>query len=81
VNANLPVLPIAHNAGKYWPKEGWAKKPGTIELVIGEPMYAEGTGPRAIAALNDRVAAWNEATQRAMGSVVAPAPSEENTVV
>ncbi|MEB0009980.1 1-acyl-sn-glycerol-3-phosphate acyltransferase, partial [Pseudomonas sp. RTB2] len=34
VNANLPVLPIAHNAGKNWPKEGWAKKPGTIELVI-----------------------------------------------
>ena len=27
-------------------------------------MYAEGTGPRAIAALNDRAAAWNEQTQR-----------------
>ncbi|MBD8492113.1 1-acyl-sn-glycerol-3-phosphate acyltransferase [Pseudomonas syringae] len=68
VNADLPVLPIAHNAGKYWPKEGWHKTPGTIEVVIGEPMFAEGTGPRAIAALNDRVQAWNEATQRAMGS-------------
>ncbi|MDU8339631.1 lysophospholipid acyltransferase family protein, partial [Pseudomonas syringae pv. actinidiae] len=47
VNADLPVLPIAHNAGKYWPRDGWAKKPGTIQVVIGEPMYAEGTGPRA----------------------------------
>lgn len=69
VNAELPVLPIAHNAGKFWPKEGWGKRSGTIEVVIGEPMYANGTGPRAIAELNDRVAAWNEATQRAMGSL------------
>jgi 1-acyl-sn-glycerol-3-phosphate acyltransferase len=32
-------------------------------------MYAEGTGPRAIAELNDRVQAWNEKTQREMGSL------------
>lgn len=69
VNAGLPVLPIAHNAGKFWPREGWGKRPGTIEVVIGEPMYAVGTGPRAIADLNDRAQAWNEATQRAMGSL------------
>ena len=69
VNAELPVLPIAHNAGKYWPKEGWGKRSGTIEVVIGAPMYANGTGPRAIAELNDRVAAWNEQTQRALGSL------------
>lgn len=75
VNAGLPVLPIAHNAGKYWPKEGWAKRAGTIELVIGAPMYAEGNGPRAIAALNDRVATWNEQVQRDMGSL----PAATNT--
>jgi len=69
VNAQLPVLPIAHNAGKYWPKEGWGKRSGTIEVVIGEPMYANGTGPRAVAELNDRVATWNEHTQRALGSL------------
>jgi 1-acyl-sn-glycerol-3-phosphate acyltransferase len=69
VNAELPVLPIAHNAGKFWPKTGWAKKQGVITLIIGEPMYAEGSGPRAIAALNDRVQAWNEQMQREMGSL------------
>jgi len=69
VNAHLPVLPIAHNAGKFWPKMGWAKREGTITVVIGKPMYAEGEGPRAIAALNDRAQAWNEAQQRAMGSL------------
>lgn len=81
VNAEMPVLPIAHNAGKYWAKEGWGKTPGTIDVVIGEPMYAEGTGPRAVAALNDRVAAWNEATQRALGSPATPAPVAEKSPV
>ena len=45
VNAGMPVLPIAHNAGSFWPKEGWAKYPGTIQVVIGPLMFAEGTGP------------------------------------
>ncbi|WP_375740784.1 lysophospholipid acyltransferase family protein [Pseudomonas boanensis] len=63
-NANLPVLPVAHNAGTYWPKEGWAKYPGTIQVVIGPPMYAEGEGPRSIAELNDRAYAWVEQTQK-----------------
>lgn len=78
VNADLPVLPIAHNAGKYWPKTGWVRHPGTITVVIGAPMYAEGSGPRAIAELNDRVAAWNEQAQRDMGSLppVAAAPDK-----
>ncbi|MCQ4272400.1 1-acyl-sn-glycerol-3-phosphate acyltransferase [Pseudomonas kuykendallii] len=69
VNANLPVLPIAHNAGAFWPKNGWAKYPGTIQVVIGAPMYAETTGPRAIAELNDRAFAWVERTQREIGAL------------
>ena len=80
VNAELPVLPIAHNAGKFWPKTGWAKKAGTIELVIGEPMYANGSGPRAIAELNDRVQAWNEQAQRDMGSLPPIAKPSETIV-
>ena len=69
VNTNLPVLPIAHNAGAFWPKNGWAKYPGTIQVVIGAPMYAETTGPRAIAELNDRAFAWVERTQREIGAL------------
>ncbi|TDF83230.1 1-acyl-sn-glycerol-3-phosphate acyltransferase [Pseudomonas sp. H9] len=80
VNAGLPVLPVAHNAGKFWPKQGWGKRAGTIEVVIGAPMYAEGTGPRAIAELNDRAAAWNEQAQRDMGSLPAQAPNTAHGV-
>lgn len=58
VNAGLPVLPVAHNAGVFWPKIGWAKYPGTITVEIGAPMHVVGEGPRAIAELNERAQDW-----------------------
>ena len=71
VNANLPVLPIAHNAGEFWPKQGWGKTPGTIQVVIGPAMQAEGTGPRAIAELNERAFVWISQAQRDIGALTA----------
>ncbi len=29
------VVPIAHNAGVFWPKNAFVKRPGTIRLIIG----------------------------------------------
>ncbi|WP_407313951.1 lysophospholipid acyltransferase family protein [Pseudomonas sp. nanlin1] len=80
-NAELPVLPIAHNAGKYWPKEGWGKRAGTIQVIIGEPMYAQSNAPRAIAQLNDQVQAWNEQAQRSLGSLPAQPEVVTETVI
>jgi len=77
VNANLPVLPIAHNAGEFWPKLGWAKNPGTVQVVFGPLMYADGTGPRAIAELNDRAFAWVSQAQRDIGSLDAQSQPHE----
>ncbi|WP_417781094.1 lysophospholipid acyltransferase family protein [Stutzerimonas xanthomarina] len=62
VNAKLPVLPVAHNAGTFWPKSGWGKRPGVIQVVIGPAMHAESEGPRAAAELNQRVEDWINAT-------------------
>ena len=65
VNAKLPVLPIAHNAGSYWPRAGWGKRPGTIRVVIGPALQAESEGPRAVAELNQRAEDWvNAEVQR-----------------
>jgi 1-acyl-sn-glycerol-3-phosphate acyltransferase len=36
------VLPVAHNAGEFWPRHSWIKWPGTIRIVIGKPIYPEG---------------------------------------
>lgn len=35
--SGFPVVPVAHNAGKYWPKDSFIKYPGTITLSIA-PM-------------------------------------------
>jgi 1-acyl-sn-glycerol-3-phosphate acyltransferase len=35
------VLPIAHNAGEFWPRHSWIKWPGTIRIVIGKPIDPE----------------------------------------
>jgi 1-acyl-sn-glycerol-3-phosphate acyltransferase len=36
--AKVPVYLVTHNAGSYWPKNSFIKKPGTIDVYISEPM-------------------------------------------
>jgi len=40
IDNNVPVLPVAHNAGVYWPARRFIKFPGTIDVYIGEPVAA-----------------------------------------
>lgn len=49
------VLPIAHNAGEFWPRHSWIKWPGTIRVVIGKPIDPAGKKPEQI--INE-VATW-----------------------
>jgi len=37
---NLPVLPIAHNAGLYWPRRKFLRFPGTIRCRVLPPIPA-----------------------------------------
>lgn len=57
--AGCPVVPIAHNAGWYWPKNSLRKYPGTIRVVIGPPIDPRGLNARAI---NQAAADWIEST-------------------
>lgn len=43
-----PVVPVAHNAGVYWPKNSLLKHPGRIELVIGQPIRGQGKKAREL---------------------------------
>jgi 1-acyl-sn-glycerol-3-phosphate acyltransferase len=52
------IVPVAHDAGYYWPRRGLYKKPGTIRVTIGPPIQTAGRDPRAI---NDEAQAWIEA--------------------
>lgn len=69
VNAGLPVLPIAHNAGRFWPRHGWGKKSGTIDVRIGPLMYPNGEGSEASAELTQRAFMWIAQAQYDMGDL------------
>jgi 1-acyl-sn-glycerol-3-phosphate acyltransferase len=53
------VVPVAHNAGYFWPRRGLLKRAGVIRVVIGPPIVTSGRDPRSI---NDEAQAWIEAT-------------------
>ncbi len=58
VQAGVPALPVAHNAGEFWGKNAFLKYPGTITVSIGKPI--ETAGMKA-SDLNRRVENWIEA--------------------
>jgi 1-acyl-sn-glycerol-3-phosphate acyltransferase len=53
----VPVVPIAHNAGKYWGRSAFLKYPGTIIMSIGKPIEPQGLKAEEI---NRRVEDWIE---------------------
>ena len=57
------IVPVAHDAGRYWPRRGLFKKPGRIRVVIGPPISATGADPREV---NERAQAWIESTLRSL---------------
>jgi 1-acyl-sn-glycerol-3-phosphate acyltransferase len=35
---NCPVVPVIHNSGRFWPRRGFLKKPGTISVKFLDPI-------------------------------------------
>ena len=54
-----PVLPIALDSGDYWPRNSFIKFPGTIRVVIGEPILTAGLAAHEVNAKAER---WIEDT-------------------
>jgi 1-acyl-sn-glycerol-3-phosphate acyltransferase len=63
------VVPLSHNAGTFWARRGFLKKPGTIRVVIGEPIESAGKNPRE---LNEEV---KQAIEAGLARIAAPANS------
>ena len=57
--SGYPVVPVAHNAGEFWPRRAFLKKPGTIKVVIGSPIESKG---RSAAEINQLAQEWIEKT-------------------
>jgi len=54
---DYPIVPIAHNAGEYWPKHSLIKWPGTITVSIGPLIRGYGKKPDDI---KEAVETWIE---------------------
>ncbi|HEY4999361.1 MAG TPA: lysophospholipid acyltransferase family protein, partial [Usitatibacter sp.] len=56
-----PILPIAHNAGEYWPRYAFRKRPGTVKVVIGPLIETAG---RDVVSVHNDVQNWIEGQMR-----------------
>jgi 1-acyl-sn-glycerol-3-phosphate acyltransferase len=63
------VVPLSHNAGTFWARRGFLKRPGTIRVVIGEPIESAGKDPRE---LNEEV---KQAIEAGLARIAAAANS------
>ncbi len=58
------IVPVAHDAGRYWGRRGLLKRRGTIRVVIGPPIDPAGREPRAV---TEEVKAWIDAKVGELG--------------
>lgn len=42
VATGYPIIPVAHNAGRFWPRRKFIKHPGTVQIVIGPLIETQG---------------------------------------
>ena len=59
VETGYPVVPVAHNAGSFWPKRGFLKRPGTIQVVVGPTIH---TRDKTAEEIIQRTEEWIETT-------------------
>ena len=57
--SGYPVVPIAHNAGSFWPRRGFVKRPGVVRVAIGPVIESRGRSAAEITKLSED---WIEGT-------------------
>jgi 1-acyl-sn-glycerol-3-phosphate acyltransferase len=56
-SSGVPVIPVAHNAGRLWGRNAFSKHPGLITMSIGAPIQTQG---RKAEEINVQVEVWIE---------------------
>ena len=54
-----PLIPVAHNAGVFWPRKSFRKRHGEIKVVIGKPITTNGKTAKEI---TEEACNWIEVT-------------------
>ncbi len=62
--SGAPVVPVAHNAGLFWPRNAFLKRPGTVTIRIGPSIDSRQRDPLTINAMAKE---WIEEQQKALG--------------
>ena len=62
IATGVPIVAVAHNAGKFWKRRGVKKLPGTIQLEVSEPIKTKDRDPREI---TEEVKSWIESRLKA----------------
>jgi 1-acyl-sn-glycerol-3-phosphate acyltransferase len=55
--SGVPVVPVAHNAGEFWARNAFLKRPGEVVVSIGPAIDTRGLSPEEI---NRRTETWVE---------------------
>lgn len=63
VRAKAGVLPVAHNAGEFWPRRGFIKRPGVIRIAVGPMIQTEGKRAKQV---NREAEQWIEGAMTRM---------------
>lgn len=74
--AGVKIVPVAHNAGDFWLRRGFTKRPGTVRFVVGPPIDASTQSPKQT---NLLVQDWIEGKMREISSVYQDAEEAEST--
>jgi 1-acyl-sn-glycerol-3-phosphate acyltransferase len=67
--AGCRVLPVAHNAGDFWPRRSLTKRPGLVRFCIGPPIETAARSPKQI---NEAVRQWIEAKMAEISATPSP---------
>jgi 1-acyl-sn-glycerol-3-phosphate acyltransferase len=62
--SGAPVVPVAHNAGLFWPRNAFIKRSGTVTIRIGPSIDSAQRDPLTINAMAKE---WIEEQQKALG--------------
>lgn len=64
--SGYPVVPVAHNAGEFWGRRAFVKQPGTIQMVIGQPIETRG---KKATEINAEAESWMRSTMVEISTV------------
>jgi 1-acyl-sn-glycerol-3-phosphate acyltransferase len=61
ITTGMPIVPIAVNSARCWPRRSFLVRPGVVDISIGTPIPSAGRAPEELMA---EVEAWIETEMR-----------------